>query len=68
MPKSMLLKRIPEDVYDIIFNRQSKERDRLKRPVSLQETMFKIVRESSPNIVTSINMEGNEITLKGKIS
>lgn len=41
----MNLKKIPSDVYDMVFTEQTKLRNEKKRQVNLPDTIYRIVRE-----------------------
>lgn len=43
--KSILLKEVPKDVYDILVDEQAKVRKEKNKVFSLESTVYKIVRE-----------------------
>lgn len=45
-PKSILLKEVPKDVYDILIDEQAKFRKQQNKVFSLERTVYKIIRET----------------------
>lgn len=48
-PIKLQLRAMPKDVHDILIVRQGKEKMRLNRMVSLEQTIYKIIKDSAPN-------------------
>lgn len=44
-PKSILLKEVPKDIYDILVDEQAKFRKEQNKMFSLERTVYKIIRE-----------------------
>lgn len=44
--KSMILKAIPDDVYDEIWRVQCEEKKRIKRQFSLELAVYKIIKDA----------------------
>lgn len=45
-PVKLLLRNMPEDIYRLLIERQAKEKLRLNRMVSLEQTIYRILKEN----------------------
>jgi ribosomal protein L14 len=48
-PLKMLFRAMPEDVYKALIVRQAKEKLRLNRMVSLEQTAYRMIKEAANN-------------------